>query len=411
MYKKINQCRISGSKNLQPIINLGDQYLTGVFPKSKGQKIGKAPLELVWCEDSELAQLKHTYSLNEMYGENYGYRSGLNQSMVRHLNEKINFLENLVSLKDDDLVIDIGSNDSTTLRSYVSNKIKKVGIDPTGEKFKEFYPDDVHLISSFFPTDKLFEIFPNKRAKIITSISMFYDLEDPLSFVEAITQTLHRNGIWHLEQSYLPTMLEKKSYDTICHEHLEYYTIQSLVNMFEIYDLKIIDIELNDINGGSFALSVAHKDCDAFEINNKRISFFIDKEKELELKNFEIFHKFSENTQDHRIKLIQLLNQLNNDGKKVFGYGASTKGNVLLQYCGINNSHIPFISEINEDKYNVYTPGTNIPIISQSEADKMNPNYYLVLPWHFKNSIIANETEFRKRGGKFIFPLPDIEII
>ena len=411
MYKVIDHCRVSKSSSLKTILDLGNQYLSGVFPKSKNQEIGKAPLELVWCNESKLAQLKHSYSLNQLYGDNYGYRSGLNMSMVEHLNQKIKKLEDKVQLKTNDLVIDIGSNDATTLKAYKDSEINKVGIDPTGKKFKRFYNKDISLISDFFPTPKLQELFPSRKAKIITSIAMFYDLEDPTLFVEAIANNLDLNGIWHFEQSYLPIMLEKNSYDTICHEHLEYYTIESIILILEKYDLKIIDIELNSINGGSFALSVTHKDCKKYEPNENYINRLLDKEKRLELSNLLIFREFEKNVLKHKEDLKKLINNINNDGKKVFGYGASTKGNVLLQYCGITKQDIPFIAEVNEDKFGAYTPGSLIPIIPEEKARSMHPDFFFVLPWHFRDSILAREQEFMSNGGKFIFPLPYIDIV
>ena len=411
MYKVIDHCRVSKSSSLKTILDLGNQYLSGVFPKSKNQEIGKAPLELVWCNESKLAQLKHSYSLNQLYGDNYGYRSGLNMSMVEHLNQKIKKLEDKVQLKTNDLVIDIGSNDATTLKAYKDSEINKVGIDPTGKKFKRFYNKDISLISDFFPTPKLQELFPSRKAKIITSIAVFYDLEDPTLFVEAIANNLDLNGIWHFEQSYLPIMLEKNSYDTVCHEHLEYYTIESIILILEKYDLKIIDIELNSINGGSFALSVTHKDCKKYEPNENYINRLLDKEKRLELSNLLIFREFEKNVLKHKEDLKKLINNINNDGKKVLGYGASTKGNVLLQYCGITKQDIPFIAEVNEDKFGAYTPGSLIPIIPEEKARSMHPDFFFVLPWHFRDSILAREQEFMSNGGKFIFPLPYIDIV
>ena len=411
MYKVIDHCRVSKSSSLKTILDLGNQYLSGVFPKSKNQEIGKAPLELVWCNESKLAQLKHSYSLNQLYGDNYGYRSGLNMSMVEHLNQKIKKLEDKVQLKTNDLVIDIGSNDATTLKAYKDSEINKVGIDPTGKKFKRFYNKDISLISDFFPTPKLQELFPSRKAKIITSIAMFYDLEDPTLFVEAIANNLDLNGIWHFEQSYLPIMLEKNSYDTVCHEHLEYYTIESIILILEKYDLKIIDIELNSINGGSFALSVTHKDCKEYEPNENYINRLLDKEKRLELSNLLIFREFEKNVVKHKKDLKKLINNINNDGKKILGYGASTKGNVLLQYCGITKQDIPFIAEVNEDKFGAYTPGSLIPIIPEEKARSMHPDFFFVLPWHFRDSILAREQEFMSNGGKFIFPLPYIDIV
>ncbi|MFM7852620.1 MAG: class I SAM-dependent methyltransferase, partial [Flammeovirgaceae bacterium] len=224
-YTEISKCRISGSSNLTTVLSLGEQYLTGVFPKSKGEEITKGPLDLVWCPDGGLLQLKHSYSLDEMYGDNYGYRSGLNASMVKHLTNKIHTLERLVQLSGSDLVIDIGSNDATSLKAY-RGKHRKVGIDPTGLKFREYYTDDIVLIPDFFSADKFIKLFPKDRAKIITSISMFYDLESPVKFVQDIAEIIANDGVWHFEQSYMPSMLRTNSYDTICHEHLEFYSFK-----------------------------------------------------------------------------------------------------------------------------------------------------------------------------------------
>lgn len=409
MYKEITKCRISSSTNLINVLSLGNQYLTGVFPKSKEEKVTSGPVDLIWCPDSGLLQMKQSYSLEEMYGNNYGYRSGLNLSMVKHLQNKIKTLEKLAKPLGQDLVIDIGSNDATSLKAY-SGKFKKVGIDPTGRKFKEYYTDDIILIPDFFTADKFKNIFPNEKAKIITSIAMFYDLEDPKLFVSDIEKCLSEDGIWHFEQSYMPSMLRTNSYDTICHEHLEFYSLKVVKNLLEGEGLRIIDVQMNDINGGSFAVT-ACKIYAKYKSNNAIIDWMLSQEKEMELDTVKPYEEFAKRTAQHKKNLTDLIKALVADGKKVFGYGASTKGNVLLQYCGLTEKEIPFIAEVNTEKFGSYTPGTNIPIISEKEAKEMNPDYFLVLPWHFKNSIIDREEEYMSNGGKFIFPLPEIEII
>ena len=218
-YTEIEKCRISGSKNLITVLSLGEQYLTGVFPKSEDEEITKGPLDLVWCPDSGLLQMKQSFSLEEMYGENYGYRSGLNSSMVKHLQQKSKTLQKIANPSGEDLVLDIGSNDATSLKAY-TGEFKKIGIDPTGNKFKEFYTEGTYLIPDFFSSDAFNAHFPGEKAKIITSIAMFYDLENPIKFVEEVESVLHNEGVWHFEQSYMPSMLRTNSYDTICHEHL-----------------------------------------------------------------------------------------------------------------------------------------------------------------------------------------------
>jgi len=409
MYKEITKCRISSSSNLINVLSLGNQYLTGVFPKSKEEKVTIGPVDLVWCPESGLLQMKQSYSLEEMYGDNYGYRSGLNASMVKHLQKKIKTLEKLAKPTDQELIIDIGSNDATSLKAY-SGKFRKVGIDPTGKKFKEYYTDDLTLIPDFFTAEKFKNIFPKEKAKIITSIAMFYDLEDPRSFVSDIEKCLAEDGIWHFEQSYMPSMLRTNSYDTICHEHLEFYSLKVVKNLLEGEGLRIIDVQMNDINGGSFAVTACKRDA-KYKSNIPIINWMLSQEQEMGLDTIKPYEEFAKRTAQHKKNLTDLIKALVADGKKVFGYGASTKGNVLLQYCEFTEKEIPFIAEVNIEKFGSYTPGTNIPIISEKEAKEMKPDYFLVLPWHFKNSIIAREEEYMSNGGKFIFPLAEIEII
>lgn len=409
MYTEINKCRISGSTNLITVLSLGEQFLTGVFPKSTTQEITKGPLDLVWCPDSGLLQMKQSYSLDEMYGENYGYRSGLNASMVRHLTNKIHMLERVVSLQPQDLVIDIGSNDATSLKAYKAN-CRKVGIDPTGKKFIEYYPEHIQLLPDFFSAAVFKAAFPNDRAKIITSIAMFYDLESPAAFVKDIEAVLADDGIWHFEQSYMPSMLRTNSYDTICHEHLEFYSFKVVNNLLTACGMRVIDVQMNAINGGSFAIT-ACKTAAPYKSNTPIINWMLQQEEDMGLDTPKPYRDFEERVFKHRKNLVGLIEALVADGKKIIGYGASTKGNVLLQFCGLTTRHIPYIAEVNPDKFGAYTPGTNIPIISEAEAKAMKPDYFLVLPWHFKDSILQREKEYIEAGGKFIFPLPEIEIV
>lgn len=409
MYSEITKCRISGSPNLVTVLSLGEQFLTGVFPKSPGEKLSKGPLDLVWCPDSGLLQMKQSYSLDEMYGENYGYRSGLNASMVRHLQQKIATLERFAALGSDDLVVDIGSNDATSLKAY-SRTRKRVGIDPTGVKFKSYYTDGIQLIPDFFSAAALHKGVPGAKAKVVTSIAMFYDLERPMDFVRDIESVLADDGIWHFEQSYMPSMLRTNSYDTICHEHLEFYSFKVVKNMLEQSGMRVIDVQMNAINGGSFAVTACRKTA-RFTSNAPIIEWLLRQEDAMGLDTPRPYRQFEERVFQHRKDLRALVDALVADGKKIVGYGASTKGNVLLQFCGLTTKQIPCIAEVNEDKFGAFTPGTNIPIVSEADAKKMKPDYFLALPWHFKNGILEREKEFLASGGKFIFPLPEIEIV
>lgn len=409
-YKQIDKCRVANSPNLISVLNLGHQALTGVFPKSTSEAITSGPLELVWSPDSGLLQLNHSYNPDEMYGENYGYRSGLNQSMVNHLTNKVYFLEKLIDLKPGDYVLDIGSNDATTLKAYNSLQINRIGIDPTGRKFQEYYPKEINLIPDFFSASNYYSV-SNKQAKIITSIAMFYDLENPIEFAREIESVLADDGIWHFEQSYMPSMLRLNSYDTVCHEHLEYYSLNVVRKILDNADLKLVDVIMNNINGGSFAVTATKKSNKSIKANTPVIEWLSEQEERMGLNTPLPFRQFEERVFRHRDDLVRLIRTLVADGKKVLGYGASTKGNVILQFCGFTAKDIPAIAEVNPDKFGRFTPGSNIPIISEAEARAMKPDYFLVLPWHFKDGILKREQEYIANGGKFIFPFPEIEIV
>lgn len=403
-------CRISGSRNLIKVLSLGNQVLTGVFPKDLKQEITSGPLDLVWCPDSGLLQLHHSYDLGEMYGHNYGYRSGLNDSMVQHLRNKVNHLVRLRPVLSGDIVLDIGSNDATLLSAYNVSGLKRIGIDPTGVKFSSFYKDGIELVPDFFSADAYKSKFPNNLASIVTSISMFYDLERPSDFVADIAKVLDKNGIWHFEQSYMPTMLRMSSYDTVCHEHLEYYSLHVVKSLVEKHGLKIIDVQMNGVNGGSFAVTATH--CESkLKPNTAVIDWMLGQEERMGLHTPKPYRDFEERVFRHRDDLVRLIRSLNADGKKVVGYGASTKGNVLLQFCGFTQNHISCIADINTDKFGTFTPGTHIPILSETDVKAMKPDYMLVLPWHFRDSIVRREAEYLASGGKLIFPLPEIEIV
>lgn len=408
-HNRIAECRAGGGAHLVSVLNLGEQELTGVFPRSASQPVTSGPLELVWCPDSGLVQLAHSFDPGEMYGDNYGYRSGLNASMVRHLTAKINTLEKMVAPKAGDVVLDIGSNDATSLKAYATPGLRRLGIDPTGEKFRQYYPEDVALAPTFFDA-AAYRSLESKPAKIVTSVAMFYDLEDPIAFARDIHDVLADDGVWHFEQSYIASMLRMTSYDTICHEHLEYYSLAVVQRILAAADMKIVDVAMNAVNGGSFAVTAA-KTRSALTPNAPVINWLLEQEDRMGLNTSRPYRDFEERVFRHRDDLRRLLGALNADGKTVLGYGASTKGNVVLQFCGLTEKDIPAIAEVNPEKFGAFTPGTRIPIVSEEDAHRMAPDYFLVLPWHFKQSIIQREEAYLARGGKLIFPFPEIEII
>ncbi|MDD5025967.1 MAG: class I SAM-dependent methyltransferase [Candidatus Peribacteraceae bacterium] len=412
MFTEIRKCRICGNTQLTSLLDLHEQALTGVFPSSPDQKVETAPVELVKCTGKGtcgLVQLRHSAAPSEMYGMNYGYRSGLNQSMVRHLQGIADQALALVHPSPGDLIVDIGSNDATLLKCYHASKYTLVGIDPTGVKFKKYYPENIRLIADFFSEGLFRREFQDVRPKIITSIAMLYDLEDPQSFINDIARVLADDGIWIFEQSYLPSMLAASAYDTICHEHLEYYALEQVLPMLKRAGLHAIDVTLNDANGGSFRV-VAVKEMNPAAAAPSVAGQWA-REREEHLEDLTVYMCFRERVERHRDDLRALLHRLKGEGKVVFGLGASTKGNVLLQYCGITAEDLPFIAEVNEDKFGKFTPRTAIPILPQAEADARKPDYYLVLPWHFRAGITNGMAAFLKSGGKLIFPLPELAVV
>ena len=395
------------SDELEPIINLGRQSMSGIFPTSQDQSVPSGKLELVKCMgDCGLVQSRYSFDRSLMYGENYGYESGINNTMKSHLENKIKRTNDFVSLKEGDLVVDIGSNDGTLLKFYPKN-LCRVGIDPSSLRFLEQYKEqNINLYVSYFEDLSIINSY-HKKAKVITSIAMFYDLENPIDFMMNIKNCLDKDGIWITEQSYMPSMLKNNSYDTICHEHVEYYSLTQINWMAKHVGLKIIDVSLNNINGGSFEVILCHEDANYGHNVDKIRQILWYESKFSELKPFE---KFRNDVMFNRDMLIRFIKLIEHNQFKIFGYGASTKGNVILQYCGLNDLDIFAIADRNPLKWGKLTPGTNIPIISEEEARKKRPDFFLVLPWHFKKEIIEREKQYLLDGGRLIFPLPNMRI-
>lgn len=410
MYSAINQCRICGNENLVKVLDLGEQTLTGVFPKSKEQAITRGPLHLVKCSGDEeccgLLQLAHSYDLGEMYGENYGYRSGLNPSMVSHLQAKVKRILSIVDLSGSPIVLDIGSNDGTTLSAYPDGVCTRVGIDPTSAKFRQYYPDNTTVIADFFSARRFNEAFPGCKARVVTSFSMFYDLERPMEFVQEVASILDENGVWVFEQSYMPLMLERNSYDTVCHEHLEYYGLRQIYWMTKRCGLKIIDVEFNDVNGGSFSVTVAPEGATYSE--NEDLGSIIQREHEFGLNDLEPYLAFAARVATTRETLRAFVSHARSEGKRIACLGASTKGNVLLQYCDFTSKEIEAVGEVNPDKFGVFTPGTLLPIVDEKTLLADEPDIFIVLPWHFRGFFLE-KYQFKK--AQLVFPLPELDIV
>ena len=409
---KINSCRLCDCKELVRIFDFGLQALSTRFPSSNEPDAEILPLNLVQCQNKKcnLVQLTHNYDFNDLYRKGYGYRSGINKTMRSHLNEIVQQLVSEVELKDNDTVLDIASNDGTLLKSYNNPNINLIGIDPTITQYKEYYPvERTYLSSGFFSKEIFHSVSPTKNAKLISSIAVFYDVPDPKLFANDIASILDKDGIWVMEQSYLPLLIRDLSFDSICHEHLAYYGFKQIKLAAEDASLRVFNVDTNNMNGGSLRVFLCHSNSNRL-VNKHNIKRIEKLESNSKIDNHSTFIQFKEKIMSTGEKLVEFIKQEKKKGKRIHIYGASTKGNVLLQLFGIGNELIDAAAERNEWKYGHRTPGTNIPIISEQESRELNPDYYLVLPWHFKEEFIKRETEFIRKGGKLIFPLPEIEI-
>jgi len=404
----ITRCRMCKGDHFGDVISLGPHALGGVFPRTHEPDPLQAPLTVIRCTCCGLTQLKHSVDPANLYTSGYGYRSGINATMRQHLKALAGRVAGLIPLRKDSVVIDIGSNDGTLLNSY-PDRVTRVGIDPLIRKFSEFYTGGIITNTAFFSRDAVTAVIGNRKADVVTSIAMFYDLEDPSRFVADVAATLKPDGLWVVELSYLPSMLERNSYDTICHEHLEYYALAQIEWLAERNGLRVFDVELNNINGGSFRAFVCPRD--AARNASRALVALRESEAARGLHEQGPYDAFRDRCLAIRDELHSFIQNEVARGRRIHAYGASTKGNTILQFCGLNADVIEAAADRNPEKWGARTPASGIPIISEEESRSMKPDYYLALPWHFRDEFLAREHAFRADGGRFIFPIPGIEIV
>lgn len=409
-------CRVCGSPALTKVIDLGAQYLQGIFvkPGEAPPSMRKIPMALVRCDPTRdehacgLLQTINTVPPSVLYST-YWYRSGTNQTMRNHLKGIALEAADAVG-KTNARVLDIGCNDGTLLKCYPKT-FARFGVDPSDIALE--VGDGIKVIQDLFPSEELTKAAGGKKFDIVTAIAMFYDLEDPVSFAQQIKKILAPDGLWIVEMSYMPAMLRMNSYDTICHEHIEYYSLAVLEHIFGRAEMKVIRVGLNDINGGSIRCYATHVDNFKFKApeHGQTLEALRREEFDLELDSDRPYKNFQERINVHREELNSLLKRLKVEGKKIHVYGASTKGNTILQWCGIDKSVVDCAADRNPHKHGARTVGTDIPIVSEEQSRAMKPDYYLVLPWHFKKEFLEREKPSLDRGVGMIFPLPSIEIV
>mgnify|MGYP001379443618 CR=1 FL=1 len=405
---KIKNCRNCKNTELFDLFSLGKISFTGKFPNTIRQNVPKAYLNVLMCKKCKLVQLDRNFDLNYLYGKSYGYRTGINKTMTDHVKKIVRKCSTLVKLKSKQYVLDIGSNDATLLNFY-ANDIIKVGVDPLVNKYKKFYKKINYKISNFFKIKDIEKIKIKKKFKIISALSVFYDLRDPNKFIREIKKILDDKGVFVLEHVDLYYIIKNNIFDTICHEHLIFYSTKIIIEMMKNNGLKVFNHEYNEINGGSSRYYICHSKTNFKVSKNIKKVLLRENLQGIELKK--TYKLFFTKILNEKIKLIKLIKKIKNEKQDIHGYGASTKGNVLLQFYNINNKVVNYIADRNPLKWNSFTPGTKIKIISESQSRKIKPHFYLVLPWHFKNEILIREKNIRKKGTKFIFPLPKVRVV
>lgn len=414
MSNRIERCRICGNPHLVSVLDLGLQRLSGVFPDPAAPQPSLSPLELLRCDTATrpdacgLVQLGHTAELDEMYGATYGYHSSLSPTMERHLREKIVRLLDRVRPDPGDVILDIGCNDGTLLNCCEGRGLTRVGIDPSSRKFAGMFQDDIQVIYDFFSAHRVRQLLGDRQCRIITSIAMFYDIDDPTDFMRQIKSVLAPDGVWALELSYLPLMLTNLTYDQVCHEHVTYLSLRDMAGMAERVGLRIIDLETNEVNGGSFHLLLCH-DNGHYASQTATLDRFLAAEHPLT--GAAPYQRFRRRVLGHRDEVRHFFQLIKAAGKRICGYGASTKGNIVLNYCGLGRQDLPYISDRNPEKHGLVTPGSSIPIISHEQMREDPPDYLFVLIWHFRKEVIRDERAFLERGGKLIFDLPRLHLV
>lgn len=408
-------CRVCNSERLVPILSLGNQHVVNFTDDSESEG-HMAPLDLVLCPAGDggcgLLQMKHTFDHDILY-KKYWYRSGISSTMVKALNDLAVTSEKIVGLEGGDLVIDIGSNDGTLLKQYFTKNLNKIGFEPSNLWELGAEDENTMVIHDYFNHEAFSKKFTDKKAKLITAVAMFYDLEDPNEFVDDIRSCLDKDGLFVIQMNYLGLMLEENTYDNISHEHLEYYSLMSLENLLRRHDLEVIDVELNDVNGGSYRIYIKNKGGGIKPLNGakERLEKLRREEFEKGFEDEKVYREFAARIEKEKERLVGFLKEKVGRGKKIYVFGASTRGLVVLQYCGIDNKLISGAADKNPDKDGKYIIGTGIKIIDLEKYKENYPDYILVLPYQFMKEIVKQEQDFLDKGGKMIFALPNFRII
>lgn len=411
------KCRISASELIE-VINLGDLYVSDFIRDGESPRAGRQEMKLLLSPESGLLQMEKTVPPEFMYGK-YWYRSGINASMTKELKDIADSTMDAVPRNGGDVFLDIACNDGTLLKFVPGGEFFKVGIDPCDDSYAKESRQHAHCIRQEYFSAESYWRAKQRKAKIVTAIAMFYDLDDPKKFLEDVYEVMDDEGLFVLQLSYTPLMLKQLAFDNICHEHICFYSLSSMKYILDKCKFKIVDCIFNDVNGGSFRIYIRKdiakpenfKTAPYRDVADYRIASILEYEKSLKLDDPSVYLEFFEKIKDLKKQTVDFIRAEKEKGKTIWGYGASTKGNTLLQWYGLDDTLIDGIAERNPSKYGHRTIGTNIPIYSEAEMRKVNPDYLLILPWHFIHEFSQRESDYLLGGGKFIVPCPKFEVI
>ena len=415
-YQTIKKCRSCGNKNLIEVLDFGEQYLaSGFVADNDNHELAKMriPLTAALCSlggdagACGLLQLGQTADRDSMY-RNYFYRSNTNPMMRDALKEIVSETAKRIRFGAGDAAIDIGANDGTTL-SYFPEHMLRIGIDPAKNIDRSGLDPSIIIIEDYFSASRALETSGGRLFKSVTSIAMFYDLDDPNTFVSEVKSILAPGGIWCIQLSYLPTTLKTLNFYDFCHEHVAYYSLSTLSALLRRHGLSIFDAALNDVNGGSLRAFVCRAE-DGRPVSSSMKKLLAEEEK-IKLFDPATYRDFAAKIDRLKKITLGLIYSEKEKGGLAIGLGASTKGNVLLQYFGIGKELIPYLSERNPEKVGLRTLGTDIELISEERARAMNPSVMLALIWFFKDELVKREQSYLERGGKLFFPMPYPHIV
>lgn len=406
---------------MKKLLELGEHYVSDFVKPGEltGREAKPWSLDLYLDESIGAVRLDGVAPLDTMYGQ-YWYRSGINTSMTKQLGDIVSEITSRVVTKSGDVWLDIACNDGTLLRQ-IPDYMTKVGIDPADDSYVTESSKHGTIVQDFFTADAWQRTgFGDKKAKVITCIAMFYDLNDPRPFIRDAHGILADDGVFVLQMSYTPLMLKQLAFDNICHEHVYYYDLNSIKKLFEQEGFVLRDCSLNDTNGGSFRVYFQKADSDIRTFATQQVrdvcDFRIASTLQYETQHWNItdqhlWTRFGDNIQKLKGQVLDFLHEAKAQGKTVYGYGASTKGNTLLQLFGITPDLMTAIAERSPYKFGLQTVGTQIPIVSEEEMRAAKPDYLLVLPWHFIDEFVKREQAFIADGGKLVVPCPTFQII